>query len=259
MAKRKGFFPQWRGMFGSMVVLVGLTVFGLYLVRSSTDDSEGVGLMQRIASAFGIERQAFGLGDEPAAIAYDTPAGESWWGKVRNISANGFSGGAGEDAESATAALSGGRLKAFRANQDRLNAFTGPAQVHDADSFSMSGKNWRLAGIDGLELNQQCQHPTRGAWNCGQAAAAALRDHLANNPLWCHDIGEDTRGRSLGKCIREDERDIATWLVVEGWALPYGREGRINYSTAMAQARNGKRGAWSGRFVKPWEHRGETH
>ena len=134
---------------------------------------------------------------------------------------------------------------------------TGNPIVIDADTVILSGERIRFKGIDAPETTQQCQDAERHSYPCGQMATYALIDKIGISEITC--IG-DTRGkytRLLATCYL-DNLDLNSWLVQHGYALAYRRD-RDTYIPQEEDAREMKRGIWSGTFIPPWEWRKQKH
>jgi endonuclease YncB( thermonuclease family) len=133
----------------------------------------------------------------------------------------------------------------------------GNATVRDADTLVIGTETFRLLGIDALEYHQNCRRDGETAsWSCGREASRAFAEHVRGRTLSCIGQGHDRYGRTLATC-RIGEADVAEWLVTNGWAFDTGRFGLGRYAGLERDAANAKRGAWSGRFDKPWQWRPE--
>lgn len=133
----------------------------------------------------------------------------------------------------------------------------GNATVRDADTLDIGTETFRLLGIDALEYHQSCVRAGEAApWPCGRQASTALANHIRGQTVSCTGEGKDRYGRTLATCTIAGA-DIAEWLVQNGWAFDTGRFGLGRYTALEREAANAKRGAWSGRFDKPWEWRPE--
>jgi endonuclease YncB( thermonuclease family) len=131
----------------------------------------------------------------------------------------------------------------------------GNATMRDADTLDIGTQTFRLLGADALEFNQTCIRDGETApWPCGKQAARALAGHIRGKTVTCIGEAKDRYGRTLATCTI-DGADIAAWLVENGWAFDSGRFGLGDYAALEREAANAKRGAWSGRFDKPWEWR----
>lgn len=128
----------------------------------------------------------------------------------------------------------------------------GQSTVIDADTLEIHGQRVRLEGIDAPEAQQRCGGEG-SEWPCGQQAALALGNWIADRPVSCHPRGSDRYHRVLARCFVGND-DMQAWLVSNGWALAYRRYSD-DYETAENHARSAKAGMWRSEFVPPWEWR----
>lgn len=128
----------------------------------------------------------------------------------------------------------------------------GQASVIDGDTIEIHGERIRLHGIDAPESGQTCRANV-AEWRCGQAAAFALDDLIANRPVSCNQRDIDRYGRIVAVCHTGD-RDVNAWLVSEGWALAYRRYSQ-DYIADERAAQASSKGIWRGDFVAPWDWR----
>lgn len=125
----------------------------------------------------------------------------------------------------------------------------GPAGVVDGDSLEVQGKKIRLIGVDAPELHQDCGRTT-GPYPCGEEARRHLIKLIGSSPLVCESRRLDKYGRSLAQCSARG-LDLNRQLVLDGWAVSYGRA----YEAEEAQARGQYVGLWSGGFERPTDWR----
>jgi endonuclease YncB( thermonuclease family) len=128
----------------------------------------------------------------------------------------------------------------------------GKAWVIDGDTIDVARTRIRLLGLDAPESDQSCTDAAGKRWYCGHAATHALIRHLAGQQLRCVGTAFDRYRRLLAVCTLPDGADVNAWLVREGWAPTYHSS---LYRTQEAEARDAKRGIWSGSFIPPWEWR----
>jgi endonuclease YncB( thermonuclease family) len=108
----------------------------------------------------------------------------------------------------------------------------------------------RLYGVDAFESAQSCRDDKGEIWACGEVATARLRALVAHPDFSCHVDREfvDRHAREFAICIAGG-RDVGALLVREGLAFAYGRGAQyLSYET---EARQERRGAWAGSFVRP--------
>jgi endonuclease YncB( thermonuclease family) len=108
----------------------------------------------------------------------------------------------------------------------------------------------RLEGADAFESKQTCRDALDHAWACGAVATERLRQ-LVNRPDFSCRIDPefiDRHAREFSVCFTEG-RDVAAILVREGLAFAYGRDPQ--YLPLENEAKEARRGAWAGHFVRP--------
>jgi endonuclease YncB( thermonuclease family) len=134
----------------------------------------------------------------------------------------------------------------------------GRASVVDGDTIEIRGQRVRFNGIDAPESNQQCDDTKGSRYRCGSKAAAALDEFLAaSRPVRCEFSSWDRHGRFVGDCFRADGLNVAAWLVEQGQALDWPKYSNGRYASQQAEAKNARRGIWSGAFQEPWEWRAQ--
>lgn len=129
----------------------------------------------------------------------------------------------------------------------------GVASVIDGDTIEIHSVRIRLHGIDAPESRQVCTRPTGERWRCGQQASLALSDQIGRSTVSCDPRDTDRYGRTVAVC-KSRGVDLNGWLVTQGWAVAYRRYSR-DYVRAEDQARESRRGIWSGHFDMPWAWR----
>lgn len=126
---------------------------------------------------------------------------------------------------------------------------TGVASVIDGDTIEVHGTRIRLHGIDAPESAQLCIDADGKPWRCGQQASLALAELIGRTPVTCNRTDTDHYGRTISVCTQGD-KDLNAWMVAEGWAVAY-RQYSMDYVGEEDQAREARRGMWSGEFVRP--------
>tara|TARA_R110000868_G_scaffold144120_1_gene362860 strand:- start:257 stop:751 length:495 start_codon:yes stop_codon:yes gene_type:complete len=132
------------------------------------------------------------------------------------------------------------------ANAENL---VGRASVIDGDTIEIHGQRIRLHGIDAPESRQLCKKDGQ-EYRCGQQASLALADKIGTRPVACEQRDIDRYKRIVAVC-RDGEEDLNAWMVLQGHAVAYRRYSN-DYVAAEDQAKDEKRGIWSGRFTLPW-------
>ncbi len=126
----------------------------------------------------------------------------------------------------------------------------GPAQVVDADSLIINGRNIRLDGIDAPEWNQECRKKGE-KWMAGQSATQALRIMLKDQSVTCFDTRQQSHHRVVARCWLNGV-DLGKILVSNGWAFDSPRHSKGYYAHDEAFAREKHLGIWTGSCDPPW-------
>jgi endonuclease YncB( thermonuclease family) len=134
-------------------------------------------------------------------------------------------------------------------------SISGRAHVIDGDTLVIDGTRVRLEGIDAPESAQRCQTPTGNGWNCGSAAAQALRDLTAHKEVRCEGSEHDTYGRLIAIC-RVGALELNKELVRRGLAWAFVRYSQ-RLTSAEAEARRLKIGIWQGENQPAWDYRAD--
>ena len=124
----------------------------------------------------------------------------------------------------------------------------------DGDSLRQGEQDFRLHGIDAVELHQLCLKNGR-QYACGQDARRALDRLVRGKTLACDMLDGDRYGRGVLQC-RVGPLDINGEMVRLGWAIAYTKHSNA-YLGEEANARRNKRGLWHGTFELPaiWRER----
>jgi endonuclease YncB( thermonuclease family) len=130
---------------------------------------------------------------------------------------------------------------------------SGRATVIDGDTVEIAGERIRLEGIDAPEGGQTCGRKWFGTWNCGQAAATALKSLVGSRRVDCQSAGRDKYGRMLGWCAVNGD-DINAAMVRQGMAWAFVKYSR-RYEAIEAEARKAKTGIWQGDAQPAWVYR----
>ena len=126
----------------------------------------------------------------------------------------------------------------------------GHPRLVDGDSFFLNGTEVRMLGIDAPEGKQTCERQGR-SWPCGEEARSHLAGLIGGRSISCRGDEPDQHGRLLGTCS-VNGRNLNSVMVSSGYALSFG----ARYGREERDARDGRRGLWSGEFQKPqdWRH-----
>lgn len=96
-------------------------------------------------------------------------------------------------------------------------AIVGPARVIDGDTLRIGSVRIRIQGIDAPETDDRCQRPDGRGWDCGVWATRLARDAFEGRSLVCHDLGERSYDRVVGRCM-DGDRDFAEVMLRAGAA-----------------------------------------
>ena len=144
-----------------------------------------------------------------------------------------------------------------------LLAMVGPGRaadiaVTDGDTIRLDRTIYRLDGIDAPEIDQTCLDQGGDVWPCGIAARDRLSAHIGTRHVRCEDKGADPdhKHRSIGVCSIEGEATtLNEWLAREGWAIKSEPSAKGRFAAEEADARENRRGLWSGCFAEPRDFR----
>lgn len=129
----------------------------------------------------------------------------------------------------------------------------GRGSVIDGDTLEVRGIRIRLHGIDAPESAQTCKDAAGQDYRCGQTAALALADRIAQRTVTCDPRETDQYGRVVAVC-RTDAGNLNAWMARQGHAVAYRRytEDYANYELTAKATRIG---LWAGTFQEPSEWR----
>lgn len=142
---------------------------------------------------------------------------------------------------------------------NQVTVTPGTANVIDGDSFRLGKDEIRLNGIDAPEYRQVCRDERGRNWNCGRAAADALRRLVSGREVACKGLDADRYGRLVSRCTAGSVQ-LNAEMVRLGWAIAYTRHD-MSYVDEEAEARRDRRGIWRGTFELPadWREIHRTH
>lgn len=132
----------------------------------------------------------------------------------------------------------------------------GHAIVIDGDTIEIDHRQIRLAGIDAMERHQTC-HRGGAEWHCGEDAKAWLEHFIAKSEVRCIRAGMEGFGHLTANCYNAANIPLAWAMVHWGFAID-DRAYPPNLEHAQRDAIAGRRGIWSGDFIKPvvWRRSG---
>lgn len=139
---------------------------------------------------------------------------------------------------------------------NQVTVTPGTADIIDGDSFRLGRDEIRLNGIDAPEYRQICRDEKGQNWNCGRAAADALRRLVRGREVECKGLDADRYGRLVSRCSAGGI-ELNAEMVRLGWAVAYTRHATF-YVDQESEARRDRRGIWRGTFDLPEDWR-EIH
>lgn len=124
----------------------------------------------------------------------------------------------------------------------------------DGTTLLRNGKRLRIDAIEGPRAADICVDDQGLRWACGLQARAALHNVLAGAVLTCMPRLALGDGDMTVSCLVKPSspggvaRDMATELVVRGWARPLATTD-IGLGSALDRARAAKAGLWRGNWA----------
>lgn len=134
--------------------------------------------------------------------------------------------------------------------RDTEAAGSSRVQVIDGDTLRLDGESVRLHGIDAPETGQDCTDSRGTRYDCGRRATRTLAALVHGRAVSCTGRERDRYGRLVAVC-RAGGTEVNQAMVTAGWTLAFRRYSQ-DYVDAEAQAKQARRGLWSGRFTEPW-------
>lgn len=135
---------------------------------------------------------------------------------------------------------------AFSAEKKQGNVY-----VVDGDTLHMNGQKIRIWGIDAVELHQTCLKSVQ-SYECGKSARLHLQSVIGKNvPICTAKPKSPKETRTVASC-QVVGKDIGREMVKSGWALDYKHFSKGEYAAEERDARENKRGIWSGEFENPY-------
>ena len=128
-------------------------------------------------------------------------------------------------------------------------------KVVDGDSLEIGARRIRLQGIDAPEFKQYCFDAQKKRYQCGIDSRNHLRQLLkkSNYKVKCHMLSKDRYKRELSECFVGD-KNINLEMINAGYAVAYRAE-KQDYFEAEKTAKQGKKGIWQGKFMRPEYYR----
>lgn len=138
-------------------------------------------------------------------------------------------------------------------NMSNMPVIRGSARVISGNMLNFDGHNLVLYGVDAPDIKQTCADRSGRSYRCGQRAASWLRDWILDSQIECRVMQQDPRGNMVGVCSY-GPYDLGAAIVNAGWALSFNKYTNIYYPYEL-QAKENRRGLWSGTFYKPSDWR----
>ena len=133
---------------------------------------------------------------------------------------------------------------------------TGRASIVDGDTIDIGKVRIRFADIDAMESDQLCTDDKGKQYRCGQEAANAPADFLAQSrPTKCTLVRRERYERWVGECWRADGKSANELLVSNGLALDWPKFSHGRYADLEASAAGKSLGVWRGGFEQPCLYR----
>lgn len=127
------------------------------------------------------------------------------------------------------------------------------ARALTGDTLKLGTAVIALDGIEAPDAAQSCEGED-GAWQCGEAARAALDGLVRGRSVSCEITGEREHGVKTGQCAT-GETDLAERLAEQGMAFSTGFFFWNHYSRLERKARDEKKGIWAGEADRPQDWR----
>ena len=131
--------------------------------------------------------------------------------------------------------------------------------VKDGDDIIIDGQHHRFVTVDAFEPGRACKDSQGLEYDCGASAKDTLEKIVGKQPVECQEFKEGDR--KFSRC-RAGDVDLEVALVRAGWAFPrrdfkpYDSDRFAELCAVEKEAREAKRGAWSGTFEIPFVQKG---
>lgn len=126
------------------------------------------------------------------------------------------------------------------------SALSGVPQFTTGSVFFLEGVPVRLSGVSIPPGSELCLTASGTQWQCGRSANTRLSMLFEGKSANCRVVRSYPQGVTA-VCSSGTVSDVSRLMVSEGWAIPYGKEGR-KYSSESLAAASSKSGLWSGNF-----------
>ena len=127
----------------------------------------------------------------------------------------------------------------------------GKVYVVDGDTFHINGQKIRIWGIDAVELHQTCLKSGQ-VYECGKSARLYLQSVIGRDVPVCGSKPKSPKETRTVALCKVEGKDIGREMVKSGWALDSKHFSKGEYSAEDRDARENRRGIWSGEFENPY-------
>lgn len=111
-------------------------------------------------------------------------------------------------------------------------------QTIDAGRMAFGARTLQLRGVKPTERQRLCQNSDGTPWPCGMVARTQQRLFLRNRSVTCDIASANWTGTIVAAC-RIGDRDIAEWLISNGWTEAADDPALMTLSEAARSARLG--------------------
>ena len=133
-------------------------------------------------------------------------------------------------------------------------AKTGHARVIDGNTLEISGQKFQIFGTDAPDIPQGCFKEDEVFYRCGYESARYLHSLIDGKRVHCLPVERVQPHVTLARCSTGG-KDLGEKIVKEGYAVV--APGIAVYSGEEAEAKQSKRGLWSGKFMLPHQWRSQ--
>ena len=133
-------------------------------------------------------------------------------------------------------------------SQNKDKEINNQVKIVDGDTIYLSGKKYRLHGIDAPEINQKCEINNQ-TYKCGMKAKEFLEFLVKDEEIKCKQKTIDRYKRIVAVCFVNDI-NINQEMVRAGWAIAY-RYYSKDFIEDEFFAENNRLGIWKGTFMMP--------
>ena len=110
--------------------------------------------------------------------------------------------------------------------------------ISSAGVFDLNGTSLVLPDIDVVSVDENCTAPDGATWPCGMVARTAFRNFVKGKAITCKVPDVPPQDAYIADC-RLQGRDMAEWLVEQGWARAKPSTSYVEKETAAKSYRRG--------------------